>query len=136
MQRRKTNIAIYMLAALLLGCAVWVRAADPCDRACLESTIDQVLEAMSGREALAVLEQHGEEVQLILSDVVMPGMSGITLLHALREKGLKVPVVMLTGHPVEKELEDLRGQGLTDWLLKPLRLEQLAGVIARALGAD
>lgn len=40
---------------------------------------------------------------------------------------------MLTGHPLEKEMEELRTQGMVDWLSKPLKLEQLARVVARAL---
>jgi two-component system cell cycle sensor histidine kinase/response regulator CckA len=98
----------------------------------------RVLEAMNGREALAKVEELGNEIELVLSDVVMPGMGGIALLHALRERGLGVPVVMLTGHPLEKEMEDLRAQGLLEWLPKPPRLEELAEVMASALkeGSD
>ncbi len=96
----------------------------------------QVLVAANGYEALALLEQPGEHVSLVLSDLVMPDMGGIALLHALRERELEVPVVILTGHPMEKELEDLQAQGITplvDWLFKPLNLEQLARVIAKAI---
>jgi two-component system cell cycle sensor histidine kinase/response regulator CckA len=95
-----------------------------------------VLEAANGREALMMLEQHSEEIALILSDVVMPELGGIALLRVLRERGLSIPVVMLTGHPLEREMEDLRAQGMTDWLPKPSELEQLAEVVARALGTD
>lgn len=42
-------------------------------------------------------------------------------------------MVMLTGHPLEKELKSLRAQGLSGWLLKPPRLEQLAEVVAQAI---
>jgi len=55
------------------------------------------------------------------------------LLQALKERGLAVRVVMLTGHPLEEELESLRAQGMSDWLFKPPSLEQLAEVVARAL---
>jgi PAS domain S-box-containing protein len=95
----------------------------------------QVLQATNGQEALAMLEQYRDEIDLLLSDVVMPEMGGVALLHALKEKGLAVRVVMLTGHPVRKQMEELRAQGMIDWLPKPPRLEQLAEVIARALGA-
>jgi hypothetical protein len=43
---------------------------------------------------------------------------------------------MLTGHPLESELEDLRAQGVIDWLPKPPELERLAQMVARALGKD
>jgi two-component system cell cycle sensor histidine kinase/response regulator CckA len=94
----------------------------------------RVRKASNGQEALAVLERHKGEIALVLSDVVMPRMSGIALLHAMREGGLTVRVVMLTGHPLKKEMEQLRAHGMTDWLPKPPQLEQLAEVVARALG--
>jgi two-component system cell cycle sensor histidine kinase/response regulator CckA len=95
----------------------------------------QVMQAANGQEALAALERRDAEVDLLLSDVVMPGMGGKALLHAMRERGSTVPVVLLTGHPLEKEMEELRAKGMADWLPKPPALEQLAEVVARALGA-
>jgi two-component system cell cycle sensor histidine kinase/response regulator CckA len=96
----------------------------------------QVRKASNGQEALAVLEGHKGEIALVLSDVVMPQMGGIALLHALKEQGLTVPVVMLTGHAVQREMEELRAQGIRDWLPKPPQLEQLAKVVARILSTD
>ncbi len=93
----------------------------------------RVLEAANGRQALALIEQSGADIALILSDVVMPGMSGITLIQNVRERGIQVPVVMVTGHPLKEALEDLRGRGISDWLSKPSSLEQLAEAVARAL---
>jgi two-component system cell cycle sensor histidine kinase/response regulator CckA len=93
----------------------------------------QVREAANGQEALAVLERHSENITLVLSDVVMPGMGGAALFHTLREKYPAVRVVLLTGHPMEGTLKDLRAQGLHGWLFKPPSLEQLAEVIAQVL---
>jgi PAS domain S-box-containing protein len=91
----------------------------------------EVLVAASGAEALALLER--DEVDLVLSDVVMPEMGGIALFHTLREKGLEVPVVLLTGHPMEEELEALLQRGLNGYLLKPPRAEELANLLAELL---
>jgi PAS domain S-box-containing protein len=96
----------------------------------------RVLEVSNGQEALETLEERQGEVDLVLSDVVMPRMSGTALLHALRERGSTVPVVMLTGHPIKREMEQLRGHGMADWLPKPPQLEELAQVLARVLGTD
>jgi len=99
----------------------------------------RALEATNGREALALLEQaphqpaEEEEIALVLSDMVMPEMGGQALLNAMRERGLSLPVVMLSGHPVENELKNLRAQGLAGWLLKPPRLEELAQLLAQVL---
>ncbi len=101
----------------------------------------RTLEAADGREALEALERQNSEVSspeivLVLSDVVMPGMGGVALFHTLRQRNLAVKVVLLTGHPLVKDMERLRTQGLSDWLPKPPSLEQLAEVVARALSPD
>jgi PAS domain S-box-containing protein len=94
----------------------------------------RALEAANGQEALGVIEEHGEEIIVILSNVVMPRMGGIALMDKLKEMGLDVGLVLVTGHPLEHQMEDLRAQGVIDWLPKPPSLEQLANVIDRALG--
>lgn len=99
----------------------------------LEQINYRVLEAANGVEALAVMEEHGEHVALVLSDVVMPAMGGIALFHTLRERGNKVPIILLTGHTVGAELKELRDKGLSAWLPKPPSPEQLAQAIAKAL---
>jgi CheY-like chemotaxis protein len=99
----------------------------------------QVLEASNGQQALEICERRAEaghdadRIALVLSDVVMPGMGGIALFHALREKYPQVRLVLLTGHPMEDELKNLSEQGLSGWLLKPPGLEQLAEAIGQAL---
>jgi CheY-like chemotaxis protein len=102
----------------------------------------RALEAANGREALEILERQTLEVSedfqsleiaLVLSDVVMPEMGGIALFHVLKQRYSAIRVVLLTGHPMEEELETLRAEGLSDWLPKPPSPEQLAQVVAQAL---
>jgi CheY-like chemotaxis protein len=120
------------------GEAILVVEDDDVVRSVLAESLEmlnyRVLEAADGVEALALLEQRGDEIEMVLSDVVMPEMGGIALLRILRERGLTVPVVMLTGHPMERRLEDLKVQGEIDWLSKPSSLEHLADVVDRTLG--
>jgi CheY-like chemotaxis protein len=122
-------------------------------REALASTLEllnyQVLTAADGREALAILEQslenlstgsepggdaaQGQGIALVLSDLVMPEMGGKALLQALRERGLTVPFMILSGHPLEADLQTLQTQGLAGWLLKPTGMEELAAAVAFAL---
>ncbi len=117
---------------------------DPVTRKALAESLEmlnyRVLTASNGEEALVTLAQsQSEDVRLVLSDIVMPDMGGLTLLRALHERDIDVGVVLLTGHPLENELQTLREQRgeasekLLDWVLKPLSLEQLAEVVARVL---
>jgi CheY-like chemotaxis protein len=117
---------------------------DAATRAALVDSLEllnyRVLEATNGREALSIFEQHvdyadtAEQIALILSDMVMPEMGGKALLNALRERSKTAKVILLTGHPLDEgTFEELRPQGLQDWLLKPLSIERLSQVVAEAL---
>jgi CheY-like chemotaxis protein len=70
----------------------------------------------------------------VLSDVVMPEMGGVALFHALRERRWWTPVILLTGHPMDKrKLDELRAQGLSACLSKPPNIERLIQAVADAL---
>ena len=92
-----------------------------------------VLEASNGQEALAVFEGQ-DDIDLVLSDVVMPDMDGVGLLQALQERDPALQIVMLTGHPLEDTIEHIKSDSVADWLQKPVSLEQLAQVVGRVLG--
>ncbi|MCW5923096.1 MAG: response regulator [Saprospiraceae bacterium] len=81
----------------------------------------------SGEEALTFLQEHPSEAILILSDINMPGMSGLELLSKIREKTPAPPpfIVMITayGDP-EKQAEAMR-LGANDFLNKPLDFNKL-----------
>ncbi len=89
----------------------------------------QVRVAENGQQALSILEEHPEEIALVLSDVVMPEMGGLDLIEAMQQRGFSIPVVLLTGHPLKEDWTHLK----VDWLLKPPSLESLAQVIAQTL---
>jgi two-component system cell cycle sensor histidine kinase/response regulator CckA len=116
---------------------------DPVAREALVNSLEtlnyRVLAAANGREALAVFEQYvedntgsGQGIAVVLSDMVMPEMGGVALLHALRNGGWMGQVIMMTGYRVH-EGDDLQSGGVVEWLQKPVSLEQLAQVVARAL---
>ncbi|MCC6456168.1 MAG: response regulator [Caldilineaceae bacterium] len=106
--------------------------------AALVSTLQQleyqVLEARNGEHATRLMAQEGHKVSLILSDLLMPLMSGEALIQSLRAHGWSQPVVVLSGRPLqESELEQLLSGGQISWLPKPPTLEQLALALHEAL---
>ena len=99
----------------------------------------RTLQAQNGQEALAVFEQHRGEIALVLSDLVMPEMGGVALFHALKQLDPTVRLVMITGHPLHNEQDEMRSlemAGVAAWLFKPVNLDILAQTLTRALGAD
>jgi two-component system, cell cycle sensor histidine kinase and response regulator CckA len=96
----------------------------------------QTLQAANGEVALQHLQKQNQ-VALILSDVVMPRLGGINLFRALRQQGGQIPIILLTGHPLEEEMiAKLRTEGLHAWLPKPPNLIKLAQTIASALAQN
>ncbi|MAT98259.1 MAG: hypothetical protein CL608_14035 [Anaerolineaceae bacterium] len=92
-----------------------------------------VLEAANGREALAILDNKANVISLVLSDVVMPEMGGIALFHAMQQQQINIPVILLTGHPLSKEFDNLKNAGLSAWLAKPPELVTLSHTLFQVL---
>jgi two-component system chemotaxis response regulator CheY len=78
--------------------------------------------ALSGEEALAYLKEKHSEVVLILSDINMPGMSGIELLSKIRHDYDAPPpvVMMITAYGDEENHSQAMQNGANDFLTKPL----------------
>ena len=78
--------------------------------------------AISGEEALQYLNRHQHEAVLILSDINMPGMSGLELLQHIKEKYEKPPpvVMMVTAYGDEENYNTAMRLGADDFLTKPI----------------
>jgi two-component system chemotaxis response regulator CheY len=78
--------------------------------------------AYSGEEALSYMEHHDHEAVLILSDINMPGMSGLELLRHIKEKHSQPPplVMMITAYGDDENYNTAMKLGANDFLTKPL----------------
>ena len=94
----------------------------------------QVLEAGSGVEALEVMEEHGGEVDLVLSDVVMPEMDGPTLLRELRAAHPDIKVIFMSGYAEEAFAKNLPEGANFGFLPKPFTLKQLIEAVKKHMG--
>jgi DNA-binding NarL/FixJ family response regulator len=86
-----------------------------------------VAEAGDGDEALAVIGTHRPDV--VLLDLRMPGRDGIATLHALRERGETVPVLVLTTFDDDALVLDALRAGARGYLLKDVTLERLLDAV-------
>jgi EAL domain-containing protein (putative c-di-GMP-specific phosphodiesterase class I) len=87
--------------------------------------------APSGKRALELLEELTFDA--ILSDIDMPGMSGIALLQAVRQRDIDVPVVLMTGNPNMKTALQAVEHGAIQYLVKPFPMAELDAVVMRAV---
>jgi two-component system cell cycle sensor histidine kinase/response regulator CckA len=96
----------------------------------------QVLIAQDGHEALAIAEQHDGPIHLLLSDVVMPGMSGPDLADRLRAQRPETRVILMSGYANET----LSRHGVlinsASILTKPLTLERLTEKVRQVLDGE
>jgi two-component system chemotaxis response regulator CheY len=98
--------------------------------------VDKVHEADGGQRALEILNQHW--IDLVLCDINMPHMSGIELVEKMKSDALiaKVPVVMVTTERSEIRIAQLKKLGVTAYLNKPFRPEELAKAVREILGLE
>ena len=97
----------------------------------LERLGHQAFGATNVPEALAVLERG--DIDLIISDFRMPGMSGLDFLELLREMGRDLPLIMLTGHGTIEHAVAAIKAGAADYITKPVQTEQLEHAVHQAL---
>jgi two-component system chemotaxis response regulator CheY len=100
----------------------------------LKSAGFEVTEAEDGKVALDKAQQ--EKFNLILADVNMPNMDGLSLIRALR--GLAdykfTPMLMLTTESEASKKQEGKAAGATGWIVKPFDPDQLVATIRRVLG--
>jgi len=91
----------------------------------------RVLLAKDGAEALRLFRDN--EVNLLLTDMKMPEKDGLTLLHEVKRLRPEIPVILITAYgTIESAVNAMKG-GAADYLLKPIKMEEVELVIDRAL---
>ena len=92
-----------------------------------------VLEGVNGSDALKVLE--GKRVDLIVTDLNMPVMDGVTFIRAARSRAETkfTPILMLTTESSQEKRQLAKAAGATGWIVKPFQPTQLLQTIGRVL---
>ncbi len=91
----------------------------------------EVLTTLSASEALTIVEK--ENVHLIISDIMMPDMTGIDLIKQLRSKSYKYPVVFVSASDADEYLVKALQYGASDFISKPFDSAELIDLVKRLL---
>ncbi|RZL03057.1 MAG: response regulator [Rubrivivax sp.] len=97
----------------------------------LKSAGYDVIEACDGKDALTKLT--GQKIHMIISDVNMPNMDGISLVKAIKQLAAYkfTPIIMLTTESQDEKKKQGQEAGAKAWVLKPFKPEQLLGVVQK-----
>lgn len=93
-----------------------------------------VVDAADGQQALAKID--AQPVHLVITDLNMPNLDGISLIRKLRANPRYkfIPIVMLTTESQDDKKQAGRAAGATGWIVKPFRGDQLVAVAKKFLG--
>lgn len=97
----------------------------------LENDGYRVVEAKRGEEALGKLER--ETFDLLLTDIRLPGLNGLEVAQRLRDRGLELAVITMTGYSNMEMAIQALSLGVEEFLVKPFTIEGLRITVARAL---
>jgi DNA-binding NtrC family response regulator len=95
----------------------------------LEEYDFQIITASNGTQALNILEQVGEQISFVITDIVMPKMNGIHLYKAAQDMGLKKEFLFITGHPLTKDRQNFLEKSDVRWLKKPFSMNDFLQVL-------
>lgn len=110
---------------------------SPLERAAVIAAISKigvnVVEVEDGKAALNVLKH--QTIDLVISDLIMPRMSGLMLLHSLLEQGIHLPFIIVTSYSDKDSAVQALRLGAFDYLEKPIDADDLENVAREALSA-
>jgi excisionase family DNA binding protein len=94
-----------------------------------EYEVDAVADGPSAIEYL-----QATEIDLLITDLKMPGMDGLSVIREARRKSPELPIIIITGYSTEASAIEAINLGVSGYLTKPFRLPRVLAAAARALG--
>jgi signal transduction histidine kinase/CheY-like chemotaxis protein/tetratricopeptide (TPR) repeat protein len=92
---------------------------------CVERLGWKTLEAADGEEAVRLHKEHFGQIDLLLSDHLMPRMNGLEAARQIRSSDPKLPVILMSGYLNEATVENFRAEGFEFFLRKPFEIKEL-----------
>ena len=90
--------------------------------------------ATGGKLALKTLSEEAKSIDLVIMDMIMPGMDGETLFFKIREKYPKIPILLSSGYSYNEQVDHIMKEGCDGFIQKPFSLSVISQKIRSVLG--
>jgi nitrogen-specific signal transduction histidine kinase/CheY-like chemotaxis protein len=92
-----------------------------------------VLEARGGREAIEIYKEYGDLIDLVILDMIMPGMNGGEAYDRMKEINPKVKVLLSSGYSIDSGAKEILNRGCNGFIQKPFSMKKLSQAIREVL---
>ena len=89
----------------------------------------EVSHADSAEAGLKILEK--ESFDMIISDITMPGLSGLEMTKIIRQRKIKTPIIIISGHSDSQTISESLKSGVNDYIQKPMSVKDLPVILER-----
>jgi adenylate cyclase len=98
----------------------------------IQQNLYEFIFALNGLEALQKLEEN-PDVNLILTDLNMPQMDGLTFMEQLKEKEIVIPTIVVSAYSDPQNYQKAKNLGALDFIVKPINFQALDSIIRKNL---
>jgi two-component system cell cycle sensor histidine kinase/response regulator CckA len=105
-------------------------------KAMLEELGYNVIVAPDGGQAIELVQQKGAEIELVILDLIMPGLEGGKVFDSIREIQPALPVILSSGYSLEGQANDIMQRGCNGFIQKPFNLSELSQKIRKVLDGE
>ena len=113
---------------------------DYWNRALISTVLHKMVTNVSvfenGTQALQFIQTEHQNIDLVLTDISMPEVSGIDILKALQKSQIDTPVIAITAHAMPQKLNSIKAEGFKELITKPFKEEDIRSVITNSLNME
>ncbi|MDQ5985178.1 MAG: Sensor histidine kinase RcsC [Syntrophus sp. SKADARSKE-3] len=95
----------------------------------------KVMTARNGQEAIAIYQEHAQEIDLVLLDMIMPGMNGGEVFDVIKAINPDIRVILSSGYSIDGKAKEILQRGIKAFIQKPFRMDSLAKKIREVLSS-
>jgi YesN/AraC family two-component response regulator len=97
----------------------------------LSTYIDNILVANCGKEGLEIFEKEANNIDIVITDINMPGIDGIEMSKRIKELNPNIKTVIMTAYSDDQYLREAVNLGIEHYLLKPVTIDNIFNILIR-----